>query len=315
MHVYPITYSEQRFPPIGLPPRQTLAIGDFDGVHLGHQEVIRRAVTSGGALKLPAAVMTFHPHPREVLGQTKYALSLTPLEHKLELFAQLGVELAYIVSFDEKLMRLMPEQFVRQMLLPLGLDTVVVGFDFTFGHRGQGTPDSLAQLSRGEFAVEVVRPCEIDGSKVSSTAIREALELGDVVRSAKLLGRNYSIRGEVVHGDARGRTIGFPTANLLPNGDYVFPANGVYAVRAAVDGVGTYDGVMNVGVKPTFTAGELKPTLEAHLFDFDRDIYGASVELQLVSRLRGERKFGSVQELVEQIRRDAEEARAHLLSM
>lgn len=314
MHVYPITYTERNFPPEGLPPRQTLAIGDFDGVHIGHQEVIRRAVAAGGKRKLPAAVMTFHPHPREVLGQEKYAYSLTPLEHKLELFAALGVELAYVVNFNETLMRLMPEQFVRQMLLPLKVDTVVVGFDFTFGHRGQGTPDSLAQLSQGSFAVEVVRPYEIDGSKVSSTAIREALVYSDVVKAAKLLGRPYAIRGEVVHGDARGRTIGFPTANVKPEGDYVLPANGVYAVRAAVEGA-RYDGVMNIGVKPTFAAGELVKTLEAHLFDFDRDIYGASVELQLISHLRGERKFGSVQELVEQIRRDAAEAKSHLLSL
>jgi riboflavin kinase/FMN adenylyltransferase len=314
MQVYPITYTEQYVPPQGLPSRQVLAIGDFDGVHLGHQEVIRRAVATADSLKLPAAVMTFDPHPREVLGQAKYACSLTPLDHKLELFARLGVELAYIVNFNETLMRLLPEQFVQRMLLPLGLDTVVVGFDFTFGHRGQGTPDSLAQLSEGGFAVEVVRPCEIDGAKVSSTAIREALGRGDVARSAKLLGRPYSIRGEVVHGHARGRTIGFPTANVQPKGDYVLPANGVYAVRAAVEGVGIFNGVMNVGVKPTFADGELRPTLEAHLFDFNKDIYGASVELQLVSHLRGERKFASVQELVEQIHRDAEQARTHLLS-
>ncbi|MFC0215699.1 bifunctional riboflavin kinase/FAD synthetase [Paenibacillus chartarius] len=314
MLVYRLSYQEPMPPFDALQPRKVMAIGDFDGVHLGHREVIRRAVADAESLRAPAAVMTFDPHPREVLGIAKYAYSLTPLERKLELLEQLGVDIAYVVSFDEQLMRVTPEQFIERVLLPLGLDTAIVGFDFTFGHRGLGTPDSLAQLSKGAFAVEVIRPFEIEGSKVSSTAIREALERGDVAEAHKLLGRPYAVRGTVVHGDARGRTIGFPTANIEPEGLYVLPANGVYAIRAELDGE-RYDGVMNVGVKPTFASGGVPvPTLEAHLFEFNRDIYGAVLEVQLISRLRSERKFGSVQELVEQIRRDAEEAKAHLLS-
>jgi riboflavin kinase/FMN adenylyltransferase len=314
LHIFHMSYSDTDRPS-GLPRQpQVLAIGDFDGVHLGHGEVIRRAVVTARKLQLPCAVMTFDPHPREVLGSAKYALSLTPLERKLERFAELGVDIAYVVSFDETLMRVSPEQFINRMLLPLGVNTVIVGFDFTFGHRGAGTPDLLAQLSNGSFAVEVVRPFLIDGCKVSSTAVRDALERGDVTEAAKLLGRPYTIRGEVVHGDARGRTIGFPTANVQPDGPYVLPANGVYAVRAAVDGA-VYNGVMNVGVKPTFAGGAAKPTLEVHLFDFDRDIYGRTVDISLIRHLRSERKFASVQELVEQIGRDAAEAKAHLLSL
>jgi riboflavin kinase / FMN adenylyltransferase len=296
-------------------PHKVMAIGDFDGVHLGHREVIRRAVTDARKLQVPAAVMTFDPHPREVLGQAKYSLSLTPLKHKLKLFEELGVDIAYIVSFDETLMRVTPEQFVGQMLLPLGLDTVIVGFDFTFGHRGIGTPDSLVQLSKGAFAVEVIRPYQIDGRKVSSTAIRDALDCGDITEANKLLGRTYSIAGEVVHGDARGRTIGFPTANIQPESAYVLPANGVYAIRAEHEG-NSFDGVMNIGVKPTFASGGVPvTTLEAHLFEFAREIYGSRLEVQLIAHLRAERKFGSVQELIEQIRRDADAAKAHLLSM
>lgn len=316
MHIYHLSYTDT-VRSTGLPLKpQVLAIGDFDGVHLGHSEVIRRAVVTARGLQLPCAVMTFDPHPREVLGSAKYAHSLTPLERKMELLAELGADIAYVVTFDETLMRVSPEQFIERMLQPLGIHTVIVGFDFTFGHRGAGTPDTLAQLGKGEYAVEVVRPFLIEGSKVSSTAIRDALEQGDVAQAAKLLGRPYTIRGEVVHGDARGRTIGFPTANLQPDGLYVLPANGVYAVLTVIEGEDTvYNGVMNVGVKPTFAAGgEPRPSLEAHLFDFDRDIYGRMVEVSLFRHLRSERKFGSVQELVEQIRRDAAEAKAHLLS-
>jgi riboflavin kinase/FMN adenylyltransferase len=314
MLIHRLSYDNAAQPSEPPKQRQVLAIGDFDGVHLGHREVIRRAVADARALRVPAAVMTFDPHPREVLGHAKYTRSLTPLATRLELFAELGVDIAYVVSFDDTLMRVTPLQFVEQMLLPLGVDTVIVGFDFTFGYRGAGTPDSLAQLSMGALAVEIIRAYQVDGSKVSSTAIRDALERGDVAEAAKLLGRPYRLRGTVVHGDARGRTIGFPTANIEPDGLYVLPANGVYAIRAAIGGE-RYDGVMNIGVKPTFASGGVPvPSLEAHLFHFARDVYGQTLEVELVAHLRSERKFGSVQELIEQIRRDADEARAHLLS-
>jgi riboflavin kinase/FMN adenylyltransferase len=314
MQIVPLTISSEslrrEFPPSG----QVLAVGDFDGVHLGHREVIRRAVKTAADLKLPASVMTFHPHPREVLGQERYALSLTPMERKMELFAELGLDYVYVVTFDENLMRMQPEQFVEQMLLPLRVETVIVGFDFTFGFQGKGTPDTLAQLSKGKFAVEVVRPFQIEDCKVSSTAIRDALDEGDVQKAAKLLGRRYSIRGKVVHGDARGRTIGFPTANLSTGEAYVIPRNGVYAIKAEIDGK-SWDGVMNIGVKPTFATGELKRTIEAHLFDFSQDIYGKEMSIEFVAFIRSERKFASVQELIEQIRRDAETAKKDLHSV
>ena len=157
------------------PTKQVLAIGDFDGVHLGHREVIGRATYTAEQLKLPASIMTFDPHPREVLGYNKYKDLLTPIHRRMELFEQLGVSYMYAVKFDEALMKLTPQQFVDEVLLPLDLDSVIVGFDFTFGFQGKGDPDTLCELSHGKFAVEVVRPYHIDGAKVSSTSVRESL--------------------------------------------------------------------------------------------------------------------------------------------
>ncbi|NEW05594.1 bifunctional riboflavin kinase/FAD synthetase [Paenibacillus sp. SYP-B3998] len=291
--------------------KQVVAIGDFDGVHLGHREVIGRAIQTAKRLGLPASIMTFHPHPRAVMGQEKYTDLLTPMNKKMELFASLGVKHAYIVTFDASLMRLSPEQFVDQVLYLLGVDSVICGFDFTFGYQGKGTPDSLCELSHGKFSVEVVRPFHMDGEKVSSTLIRESLQQGDIDTVTRLLGRPYSISGIVVDGEKRGRTIGFPTANLQLEEPYVKPINGVYAIRALVNGE-SYKGVMNIGVKPTFTTGELKPSFEAHLFDFSEQIYGEHLTVELVAYLRAERKFSSIDELISQIRRDAEIAKEKL---
>jgi riboflavin kinase/FMN adenylyltransferase len=311
MHIIPISY------PIDLDAanlfvgEQVVAIGDFDGVHLGHQEVIGRALRTAKKRGLPTAIMTFHPHPRAVMGQCKYIDLLTPMRKKMEMFASLGVNHTYIVTFDASLMRLSPEQFVDQVLDRLGVDSVICGFDFTFGYQGKGTPDSLCELSHGKFSVEVVRPFHMDGEKVSSTLIRESLQQGDIDTVTRLLGRPYSISGIVVDGEKRGRTIGFPTANIQLDETYVIPTNGVYAIKASIKGE-TYRGVMNIGVKPTFSTGELKPSFEAHLFDFSEQIYGEHMSVELIAFLRPERKFSSIEELVAQIKLDAETAKKKL---
>ncbi|MCL6458257.1 MAG: bifunctional riboflavin kinase/FAD synthetase [Gorillibacterium sp.] len=293
-----------------LPSSQVLAIGDFDGVHLGHQEVIERALKRAKQLKLPASIMTFHPHPREVLGTDKYRQILTPLPDKLKLFSEMGIEYTYLVSFDKEFSSLSPEEFVTEMLFKLKIESVIVGFDFTFGRNGSGTADSLATLSAGQFAVEVVRPYCFDGSKVSSTLIRECLQDGRLAEANALLGRSYAIGGIIVEGEGRGRTIGYPTANVELALPYVVPVNGVYAVRVRL-GNQTLGGVMNIGVKPTFT-GEGIRTLEVHLFDFTDSIYGESIHIQFVDPLRAEQKFNSVNELIAQIAADADEARTLL---
>jgi riboflavin kinase/FMN adenylyltransferase len=292
--------------------RLVLAIGDFDGVHIGHRRVIGRAVEVAAAHRLPACVMTFNPHPREVLGHSGYSRYLAPIGDKLRLFESLCVDYTFVVTFDLAFARVSPEKFVEEMLVPLGVHTVVVGFDFTFGHKGKGTVETLRRLAEGRMNVEVVPPYLSEGEKVSSTLIREHLHLGELGPIRKYLGRYYAVQGKVVQGDRRGRQIGFPTANLEVTAPYVIPRNGVYAVRAYVDQVG-YDGVMNIGTRPTFLPDEAQPSLEVHLLDFSGDLYGRTMRVEFVHFLRPEARFPNVDMLVEQIRRDIEEAR-HLLS-
>lgn len=305
---YPLQFPMRDFPGT----KQVMAIGDFDGVHLGHQHVIGQAVKKAAELQLPASIMTFFPHPREVLGHSSYTRYLAPVHDKMQLFAQCGVDYTYIVSFDQAFARVSPEHFVLRMLDRLQLHTVVVGFDFTFGHKGQGTVETLRSLCRDRIEVEVAEPFHMDGDKVSSTLIRELLGLGQLDRVSRYLGRHYSVHGWVVTGEGRGRTIGFPTANLELTAPYVVPRNGVYAVKVTLDGE-QYNGVMNIGVKPTFTPDEVHPSLEVHLLDYTGDLYGKALKLEFVSFLREEQRFSSVEGLVEQIHKDIVRAR-HLLS-
>ncbi|TBL77775.1 bifunctional riboflavin kinase/FAD synthetase [Paenibacillus thalictri] len=295
-------------------PRQVLAIGDFDGVHLGHREVIQRAVDTAKRLNVASSIMTFHPHPRQVLGHTKYVQVLSPFSAKTGLIEQMGVDTTYIVTFDPAFMQVTPQQFVEQMLIPMNVEEVIVGFDFTFGYKGEGNPDMLCELAKGRFAVEIVRAFHKEGAKVSSTRIREHLLLGDARQAAALLGRPHRITGEVVHGEARGRTIGFPTANISLSEPFVVPAKGVYAVKVLLDGT-VYNGVMNIGVKPTFNQDEVVPTIEVHILDFDGTIYGKRISVDVVDYIRAERKFASVDELIAQIRRDADTGRTILSSL
>ena len=306
---YPISASDSQ----AVKQPQVLAIGDFDGVHLGHQEVIKRALEDGKRLGIPTSIMTFHPHPREVLGQQKYTTLLTPVSQKQRQLEQLGVDYMYIVSFDADLMKVTPEQFVEHMLIPMQVNTVIVGFDFTFGYLGAGTPDTLCELAHGRFAVEIIRPFQRNGSKVSSTLVREHLLAGQVEEATALLGRPYAVRGTIVTGDGRGRTIGFPTANVELHEPFVTPALGVYAVRAVLDGT-AYNGVMNLGKKPTFVDNLEKPTLEVHLFDFSESVYGKELTIEFISYLRPERKFSAIDELISQIHRDADQAKTLLTS-
>lgn len=288
---------------------QSIAIGDFDGVHLGHRKVIGEAVEAAKAEGLSSAVMTFHPHPREVLGSSIYASYLTPLDRKLKQFEQLGADRVYVVHFDHEFAKLSPAGFVNEVLKPLRMQRAVVGFNFTFGHRGAGTSETLKELAGDSYRVSVVQPYQMDGEQVSSTRIREALSAGDANLAAQLLGRRYEVGGTVIRGEGRGRTIGIPTANVKPDGAYVVPAAGVYAVSVILDGGEKLRGVMNIGKKPTFHADLPEPTWEVHLFDFDRDIYARSLTVQFHSRIRSERKFESADALVRQIEEDIRHAK------
>lgn len=286
-----------------------IAIGHFDGVHRGHQNVIRQAVETARDRGMLSAVMTFSPHPKEVLGHgDQYFSCLTPLDKKKELFAELGVDLVYVMRFDLIFAAVTPAEFVSGVLRPLGVSHAVVGFDFTFGNKGAGNATTLLELCGQEIGVSVVEPLYENGIKVSSTYTRESLERGDLAMANLLLGRPYEVTGNVVHGDGRGRTIGFPTANLELREPYVAPRLGVYAITAWIDGV-PHRGVLNHGMKPTFNKSEIKPVMEANLFDFDDDIYGKQMTVQFKHFIRPEQKFGSIDQLIKQIAADAEQAR------
>jgi riboflavin kinase/FMN adenylyltransferase len=295
--------SEDRLP-------KTMAIGYFDGVHPGHQAVIRKAVELARAAGKRASVMTFDPHPRAFFGHGEaYAESLTPLPEKIRLFGELGVDIVYVAVFDRAFSSLTPDRFVRELLIGrLNVSDAAVGFDFTFGRGGAGNPAVLAELGQPDLAVHTVEPVSAAGVKVSSSRIRDALELGDVALAAGLLRRPYRISGTVAHGAARGRTIGFPTANIEPDGRYVLPRHGVYAVNVR-RGDASYPAVMNVGVVPTFYGEGGTPKLEAHLLDYSGDLYGVRLSVDFVAFIRPEMRFGGIDELTAQIREDAEQAR------
>jgi riboflavin kinase / FMN adenylyltransferase len=288
-----------------------MALGNFDGIHIGHQQLICRAVEMAAQAGLPASVLTFHPHPRQVLGQTYYTHLLTPFEEKMRVMEELGVDLVYVVDFTLEFASLTAEEFVHRFLQALQPRAIVVGFDYAFGRGGKSDASRLRELAaQVGIGVEIMGAVNRYGEKISSTLIREKLSYGDVRLVHELLGRPYAVIGHVAHGEKRGRLLGFPTANVQPSDPYIVPKNGVYLVRVQVQN-GWYAGVLNIGTKPTFHDSHAR-TLEAHLLDFDGDLYGQPLRVELLDFLRDEQKFFSVEELVGQINRDVQEARSRL---
>jgi riboflavin kinase/FMN adenylyltransferase len=288
-----------------------VAVGNFDGVHRGHLALVAAAVARARASSGAAVVLTFDPHPARVLRPSAAPAALTTLQQKQELVATLGIDRLVVVPFDARLAALSPEAFAGEVLQQaLGARHVVVGESFRFGRGRAGDPASLTALGASlGFAVEVVPPVLHAGRPISSSRVREALARGDVGEARELLGRAYFVDGSVVRGDGRGRQLGVPTANLAQDAQLV-PAHGVYAGRCRVGGDAWHDAVVNVGERPTFGGGRV--TLEAHLLDFDRDLYEARVRLEFQERLRGEQRFESAEALVAQIRADVAAARARL---
>lgn len=286
----------------------TLALGYFDGVHKGHQKVIIKAKEIAEETGMKSAVMTFHPHPLVVLRKQKEIDYLTPLEEKIKLIEKLDVDLLFIVEFTEEFAALSPQQFVDEYIINFHVKHVVAGFDFTYGHLGKGTMNTLPEHSREQFSCTTVEKQTDHDRKISSSLIRETIKNGDIIYANKLLGRPHSVSGTVVHGDKRGRTIGFPTANVDVPDMYLIPPTGVYAVSLTVKEK-EYKGVCNIGFKPTFNKEkELKPSIEVHIFDFNQDIYGEKVSVSWYKRIRSEQKFHNVDELVAQISKDKNDA-------
>lgn len=297
------------------------SVGVFDGVHLGHQSILALNVERARNIGAEPTVVTFAQHPKGVL-LGRAPRTLTTIEHRLALFARAGIEHAVVLTFDERLRSTSAEIFTETILeKALGTRAFVLGFDSKFGEGRRGGPDSLR--ARGH-AVEIAEKVVVGQRAVSSTAIREAVELGDLGGASAMLGRPVTIYGEVVHGEALGRRLGFPTANLDLFHE-LRPPEGVWACRAHVvpppsasgapdprERIGSYGAVANIGRRPTVAAADAAPLVEVHLLDFDGDLYGQRIELEFVQALRKEQRFGSLDELQSAIEADVERARALL---
>jgi riboflavin kinase/FMN adenylyltransferase len=302
-----------------LPAPLALAIGNFDGVHRGHQELVRVAAARAREIGGAAGVLTFTPHPARVFAPALAPPLIVSLERRLELLGEAGAELAIVEEFTPALAAVEAESFVRDVLAArLGAREIVVGYDFSFGRGRRGTPQLLRALG-GELGlgVTVVPPVTVDGLVCSSTKVREFVLEGRVEGAALLLGRPVELQGPVVRGAGRGRALGVPTANVAPEGELV-PRLGIYAARARVlDATGavasTHEAALSIGSNPTFTPSVSAPvTIEAHLLDFDDDLYGRRLRLEVLHRLRDERRFESVEALMAQIAADIADTRARL---
>jgi len=287
-----------------------VAIGNFDGVHRGHRAVIAAAVDRAMGLRRPAVALTFEPHPRLLLRPHEPMFRLSDASAKLQLLAATGLDGAVVLTFDAALAALSAKDFIARILVErLAVAGAAIGFDFHYGKDRSGSPSFLLEEGRRHgFPAEIVPPLEDEGRAVSSSAIRAALAAGRVVEAAELLGNPWFVSARVVHGDARGRELGYPTANLKldPGCGLKF---GIYAVRVGVAGL-RYDGVASFGRRPTFDDGP--PLLEVHLFDFSGDLYGASIDVAFLAWIRSELKFTSVAELIRRMDEDCRLARSAL---
>ena len=304
---------ELRRAALGRPTAVT--IGVFDGVHLGHQTVLKHVVESANRDGLASAAITFHPHPRQVLRPDLTTEYVTSLEDRLSLIMRTGLDGVATVSFTSEFAQTDAGDFVRMLVEEFNLARLIIGEDFALGRQRGGDPETLAALGQElGYEVEVIELLTNDATtKVSSTEVRSALGGGDVTLVSELLGRRFALHGPVVVGFERGRSIGFATANVAIGNDRAIPAPGVYATIAHLES-GPMPSVTNIGMRPTFDDGG-GLSIECHIIDFDEDIYGTDLRVEFVQRLRGERKFGGIDALVEQIGNDRDTARDLLASM
>ncbi len=287
-----------------------VAIGNFDGVHLGHRALLNEAVIKAKLLGKPSGAMVFEPHPREFFAPNEQHFRLTPLKRKLALFEKLGLKVAFVEHFDQHLAALKGDEFIERVLVAgLGVSHVVIGYDFYFGHKRGGNPELM--IHAGEqlgFGVSVMPPVAEAGETFASSSVRLHLAQGDVKGAAHMLGENWRVAGKVVGGAKRGTGLGYPTANVpMPKGTSL--GHGIYAVRAHFDG-NAHNAAAYLGTRPTFDDG--MPVLEVFLFDFDGDLYGHEMDVEFVDFIRADRKFASEQELVRQMHEDVARARAIL---
>jgi riboflavin kinase/FMN adenylyltransferase len=285
-----------------------LTIGKFNGLHRGHRALLGQVVERAQAIGAVSAAMTFVPHPTLVLQPQHTRVYLTSEEERRQLIAASGIDHLIVLRYDDELRQLTAEQFMQTLCLHINLRELWVGPDFRLGYRAQGTVEVLQGLGRElGYVVHPITKFEIEGAAVSASRIRELLQAGRVAEIPPLLGRPFALSGEVVKGDQRGRTIGFPTANVAVDGQHLLPNDGVYACRVKLADSSEHNAVTNVGVRPTF--GTLSRTVEAHLLDWSGDLYGQIIRVTFLHYIRGERKFSGIDELKAQIERDATRAR------
>jgi riboflavin kinase/FMN adenylyltransferase len=287
-----------------------LTLGNFDGVHVGHQAIFKKVVERARELNGTSIAFTFEPHPLKVLAPERSPKLLSTFHSKMKLIAEAGIDIVICAEFSRAFADQNPEEFIRSFLHEkIGVKEVYVGYDYAFGRGREGSIESLEKVGRAcGFHVEVVEAVQVEGKVASSSAIRELISNGNVEDAAKLLGRYYSVEGEIVHGSRRGHELGFPTANLRTPNERI-PANGVYAVLADVDGR-RYQGVAAIGVRPTFETGFF--SIEVFLFDFVGELYGKQMDVSFVGHLREEKKFPDADSLIAQMRKDVEEAKKSL---
>lgn len=285
-----------------------VTVGVFDGVHRGHQQIIQRLTSGAHAIGVPAVVITFDPHPAKVFGRGEINLLTLP-EERAELLGNMGVDVVVTHPFNRDVANITASEFMQTLRDRLGVDHLVLGYDSTLGRNREGNATRLTEIGLGlGYTVEVVSALSDESGVISSTEIRKLITVGNVAEAARLLGRPYPLRGPVVHGDHRGRTIGFPTANVEYSREKIIPAGGIYACWAKVDGQ-KYGAAVNIGINPTFTPEKRTMNVEAYLLDFQRDIYDRNLELEFIARLRDEMRFDSVDTLVKQIWDDVEMTR------
>ena len=289
-----------------------LTIGVFDGIHRGHREIIRKLAAGAHASHAPAVLLTFDPHPAGVLTGRDIKCLTTSVE-RADLLGELGVDIVITQRFTPDLAAVPAYEYMSRLKGALGLSHLLIGYDFALGRGREGNAARLAEIGRDlDYSVEVINAISDESGVISSTEIRKLVATGNVTEAAKLLGYHYTLSGPVIHGDGRGRKINIPTANIDYPAQKVIPANGIYACRAIVDGK-TFKAATNIGFNPTFTPDRTTRSLEAHLLDFDHDLYGKEVTLEFMARLRDELKFNSIDALLAQIHEDINKTREILV--
>ena len=307
-HYYSLEEVSLHRPAFGAGKNAWLTIGVFDGVHRGHREIIHRLTTDAHANHAHAVLLTFNPHPASVLTGRDIKCLTTP-EERADLLGKLGVDIVITQRFTSDLSTVPAQEYMSRLKETLDLKHLLIGYDFALGKGREGNAARLTEIGRElNYSVEVIHAISDESGVISSTEIRKLVATGNVNEAAKLLGYNYSLSGPIIHGDGRGRRINIPTANIDYPKQKIIPSNGIYVCWATI-GDEKFMAATNIGFNPTFTPEKKIPSIEAYLLDFDRDIYGAEVKLEFVTRLRNELKFNSVESLLEQIHDDINKTR------